>query len=94
LVLWGFELMGTISYGSPMAGNFWRAIWVWVICFGVTIIVSLLTSRSQKTDEELEGLVWSLTEKKEAVERAWYKNHWVLAAIALVITIILNIIFF
>ena len=94
LVLWGFELMGVISYGSPMAGNFWRAIWAWVICFGVTIIVSLLTSRSQKTDEELEGLVWGLTEKKEAVEPAWYKKPWVLAAAALAITIILNIIFF
>jgi solute:Na+ symporter, SSS family len=94
VVLWGFELMGIVNYGSPMAGNFWRAIWAWVICFGVTIIVTLLTSRSQKTDEELEGLVWGLTEKKEAVETAWYKKPWVLAAAALAITIALNIIFF
>ena len=94
VVLWGFELMGVINYGSPMAGNFWRAIWAWVICFGVTIIVSLLTSRSQKADEELEGLVWGLTEKKEAVETAWYKKPWVLAAAALAIAIALNIIFF
>src|SRR5919202_510699 len=94
LVIWGFELMGTITYGSPMAGNFWRAIWAWVICFGVTIVVSLLTSRSRKSDEEFEGLVWGLTEKKEAVERAWYKKPWVLAAIALGITLLLNIIFF
>ena len=86
--------MGAISYGSPMAGNFWRAIWAWVICFGVTIIVTLLTSRSQKSDEELEGLVWGLTEKKEAAEPAWYKKPWVLAAAALAITIALNIIFF
>jgi solute:Na+ symporter, SSS family len=93
LVIWGFELMGTIAYGSPMAGNFWRAIWAWIICFGVTIIVSLLTSRSQKSDEELEGLVWGLTEKKEAVEPAWYKRPWVLAAAALAITVALNIIF-
>ena len=94
VVIWGFELMGTIAYGSPMAGNFWRAIWAWVICFGVTIIVSLLTSRSQKSDEELEGLVWGLSEKKEAVEPAWYKKPWVLAAAALAITLVLNIIFF
>jgi SSS family solute:Na+ symporter len=94
VVIWGFELMGTIAYGSPMAGNFWRAIWAWVICFGVTIIVSLLTSRSQKSDEELEGLVWGLSEKKEAVEPAWYKRPWILAAAALAITLVLNIIFF
>ena len=94
LELWGLELMGVISYGSPMAGNFWRSIWAWLICFGVTIVVSLLTSRSRKTDEELKGLVWGLTEKKEAVERVWYKKPWVLAAAALGITLVLNIIFF
>ncbi|HVF00465.1 MAG TPA: sodium:solute symporter family protein [Rubrobacteraceae bacterium] len=94
LALWVFELMGLISYGSPMAGNFWRAIWAWVICFGITIIVTLLTSRSQKTDEELEGLVWGLTEKKEAAEPAWYKKPWVLGVAALAITFVLNIIFF
>src|ERR671917_1165242 len=93
VVIWGFELMGAISYGSPMAGKFWRSIWAWVICFGVTIIVSLLTSRSQKSDEELEGLVWGLSEKKEAVEPAWYKKPWELAAAALAITVALNIIF-
>jgi SSS family solute:Na+ symporter len=94
VVLWILELMGVISYGSPMAGNFWRAWWVWLICVGVTIIVTLLTSRTQKPEEELQGLVWGLTEKKEAEEQAWYKKPWVLATAALAITIALNIIFF
>ena len=92
LVLWGLELMGILQYGSPMAGNFWRAWWAWLACVGVTIVVTLLTSRSRKTDEELHGLVWGLTEKKEAEEQAWYKKPWVLAVAALAIT--LNIIFF
>ena len=94
VVLWILELMGVISYGSPMAGNFWRAWWVWLICVGVTIIVTLLTSRTQKPEEELQGLVWGLTEKKEGEEQAWYKKPWVLATAALAITIALNIIFF
>jgi SSS family solute:Na+ symporter len=47
-----------------------------------------------KPDEELRGLVWGLTEKKEAEEQAWYKKPWVLAAVALAITLALNIIFF
>jgi SSS family solute:Na+ symporter len=34
-----------------------------------------------------------LTEKKEAVEPAWYKKPWVLAGAALAITVALNIIF-
>ncbi|MBV9454160.1 MAG: hypothetical protein JOZ19_08605 [Rubrobacter sp.] len=94
LTLWGLELWGTLSYGSPMAGNFWRAWWAWVVCIGVTVMASLFTSRSRKTDEELRGLVWGLTEKKEAEEQAWYKKPWVLAAVALAITLALNIIFF
>ena len=46
LVLYRLELAGTIVYGAPMAGNFWRAWWAWVICVAVTAAVSLLTSRS------------------------------------------------
>jgi solute:Na+ symporter, SSS family len=94
LGLWVLELAGILQYGSPMAGNFWRAWWAWVICVVVTVAVSLLTSRSQKTDEELEGLVWGLTEKKEGEEPVWYKKPWVLAVAALAITLALNIIFF
>jgi len=92
LVLYGLELLGVISYGSPMAGNFWRAIWGWLICIGVTVVASLLTE--PKRDEELRGLVWTLTEKKEAKEEPWYKNPWVLAALALVLAVLLNVIFF
>ena len=94
LALWGLELWGILSYGSPMAGNFWRVWWAWLVCVGVTVSVSLLTSSSRKADEELRGLVWGLTEKKEAEEQAWYKKSWVLAAVALAITLALNIIFF
>jgi solute:Na+ symporter, SSS family len=94
LVIWGFELAGVLAYGSPMAGNFWRSWWAWVICVVVIIVVSLLTSRSRKPDEELHNLVWGLTEKKEAEEQAWYKKPWVLAVAVLAITVALNIIFF
>jgi SSS family solute:Na+ symporter len=94
LVIWGFELMGMLTYGSPMAGNFWRSWWAWVICVVTIIGVSLLTSRSRKSDDELQNLVWGLTEKKEAEETAWYKKPWVLAVAALAITVALNIIFF
>src|SRR3712207_6796726 len=94
LVIWGFELMGMLTYGSPMAGNLWRSWWGWGICVVTIIGVSLLTSRSRKSDDELQNLVWGLTEKKEAAEPAWYKKPWVLAVAALAITVALNIIFF
>ncbi len=92
LGLYILELLKVISYGSPMAGNFWRALWGWLICVGVTIIVSLFTQ--PKPEEELKGLVWSLTEKKQAEKQPWYKNPWVLGALALAIAIVLNVIFF
>jgi SSS family solute:Na+ symporter len=58
----------------------------------VTVAVSLLTEA--KRDDELRGLVWSLTEKVEAKEQPWYQNPWVLAALALVLAILLNVLFF
>ena len=94
LVLYGLELGGIIVYGAPMAGNFWRAWWAWVICVSITVVVSMLTSGSRKTDSQLQGLVWGLTEKKEGEEPAWYKRPVVLAVTVLAITIVLNIIFF
>ena len=48
----------------------------------------------RKTDGELHGLVWGLTEKKEGVEPAWYKRPVVLAVAVLAIAVALNIIFF
>lgn len=92
LVFYGLELAGVIQYGSPMAGNFWRAWWAWVVCFVATVAVSLVTR--PKPEEELRGLVYGLTEKKEGVEHAWYKKPSVLAAAVLLITLALNIIFF
>jgi hypothetical protein len=35
-----------------------------------------------------------MTEKKQAVERSWYKKPWVLGVTAIAITVALNIIFF
>jgi hypothetical protein len=38
---------------SDMAANFWRAWWAWLICFGVTIVISLFMKK--KPAEELVG---------------------------------------
>lgn len=70
----------------------WRALIAWAICFVVTIGVSLFTA--PKPDTELKGLVYSLTPKAEVKETVWYKRPLVLAAVALVILIVFNILFF
>ena len=45
---------------KDMAENMYRALWCWLICVSVTIIVSLLTR--PKPVEELTGLVYGCTE--------------------------------
>jgi solute:Na+ symporter, SSS family len=80
-------------YGSDMAQNFWMAIYAWTTCFVVTIVISLLTKR-KKTDEELRGLVYSLTDRfSDDDHLGWYAKPAALAVIMLVITVVLNIIF-
>jgi solute:Na+ symporter, SSS family len=72
--------------------TFWTAIAAFVTCFVVTIIVSLLTA--PRPAEELRGLVYSLTPKPEDTEAVWYRRPAVLAIIVLVLSVVLNIIFF
>jgi solute:Na+ symporter, SSS family len=76
-----------------MAQNFWTAIFAWTTCFLMTIIVSLLT-RQGKSEDDLRGLVYSLTPhvaKDESLH--WYAQPATLAIAVLAATIALNIIF-
>ncbi len=86
--------LGTImhKYHSEMAQNFWTAIWAWSVCFVATIVISLLTTRA-KTDEELRGLVYSLTPKEKHPELAWYQQPATLGVFVMVAVIVLNIVF-
>jgi SSS family solute:Na+ symporter len=66
-------------YPSEMAQNFWTAICAWVACFSLTIIISLLTKRG-KTDDELRGLVYSLTPRVKEENIRWFSQPAVLGA--------------
>jgi SSS family solute:Na+ symporter len=81
----------SLNYPTVMAGNFWRAIIGWLVCFIVTIIVSLFTKPKRKRD--LIGLVWGLSSKPVAkqAKEPWYVNPVYLSIIALLITLALNI---
>lgn len=63
-----------------------------IVCFVVTVLVSLATVR--KPDEELRGLVYSLTPRQTDAAKRWYKNPLWLGIIVLIATFILNIIFY
>ena len=81
-----------IIYRSELGQTFWTAIAAWVTCFVVTIVVSLVTR--PRPDDELRGLVYSLTPKPDDRTEVWYERPSVLAAIVLAIAVLLNITFF
>jgi solute:Na+ symporter, SSS family len=88
---------GTIDLGSQLAASFWGAIIAFLAVLAVTVGVSLVTQ--PKPDAELRGLVWGLTRTEEDPEEhdpaddVWYRSPWLLAAGAIVLIVILNIIF-
>jgi len=79
-------------YPAEMAQNFWEAIWAFGACTVITLVVSVATPRT-KTDEELKGLVYTLTPKIVEQGVPWYKSPVALAIIVLICTIALNLIF-
>jgi solute:Na+ symporter, SSS family len=80
------------SFPSDMAQNFWLASFAFTACFLLTLVISLLTRRT-KTDEELKGLVYSLTPRLKDEETAWYLRPAVLGMVLLICCAILNVIF-
>ena len=80
-------------FRSEMGQNFYVAIAAWSACFVLTVLVSLVTRRN-KTDAELQGLVYSLTLRlpPESGE-PWYKRPVVIGVIVLAVTLGLNLLF-
>jgi len=78
-------------YPSEMAQNFWTAIWAWSVCMVITTLVSLVT-RPRK-EEELVGLVYSLTKRTSEADLPWYQKPEALGILVLVLALVLNIIF-
>jgi solute:Na+ symporter, SSS family len=80
-------------FRSGMAQSFWMAIFAFTGCFLGTIIISLAT-KANRTDDELRGLVYSLTEKpQDPAGTPWYARPVTLGVIVLAVTLVLNIIF-
>lgn len=76
---------------SPMAANFWRAWWAWLICFAVTILVSAFTKPKPKA--QLAGLVKGLTTVPRDGKLRFYQRPGIMALAALGVFLILNLIF-
>jgi solute:Na+ symporter, SSS family len=79
------------TYPSEMAQNFWTAIFAWTTCFVITALVSLFTR--PRPDEELKGLVYSLTPRPREEGVPLYRQPGPLAIAVLAATLVLNVIF-
>lgn len=77
---------------SGMGQAFIVAAMSWIANFCTTIVVSLCTK--PKHADELRGLVYSLTVKPEYPHKKWYQKVMLPGLILIIITIILNMIFF
>jgi SSS family solute:Na+ symporter len=78
-------------YLSPMAANFYQAVWAFSVCAVVTVVVTLFTQ--PRKEEELVGLVYSLTPKPRNQDLPWYERPGILAIGILALCTVLNIIF-
>lgn len=80
------------TYPSEMAQNFWTAIFAFSVALVLTYVISLSTKRN-KTDEQLKGLVYSLTPKQVDDSQYWYQKPVVLSIFVGVVALALSIIF-
>jgi SSS family solute:Na+ symporter len=80
----------TFYSGTSQAFNI---AWIsFVVCFVVTALISFVTK--PKPENELVGLVYSLTPRQRDKNRIWYKNPIWLAVIVVLITLFFNILFY
>ncbi len=81
-----------IEFPSEMAQNFWLAAFAFTVCFVLTLVISLATSRT-KSDEQLKGLVYSLTPKIVDHNVPVWQRPAVVGTALLIGCVILNFIF-
>jgi len=76
---------------KPMAENMYRALWSWIICVTVTVVVSYATK--PRPLGELTGLVYGATELPSEGHLPLYQRPIFWAGVVAVVFIILQIIF-
>lgn len=79
------------EHAKDMAENMYRALWSWLICVAVTVVISYLSK--PKTDSELVGLVRGCTEIPSEGDLRFWQRPIFWASIVFAIFILLNVIF-
>jgi SSS family solute:Na+ symporter len=75
-----------------MAQNFWTAIFAFTAALVLTFLITVVTKRT-KTDEQLKGLVYSLTPKTLDDSKHWYQKPGFMAIIVGAMALALSLLF-
>jgi SSS family solute:Na+ symporter len=78
-------------HARDMAENMYRALWSWVICVLVTVVVSMLTA--PKPESELKGLVYGVTEIPSEGDVSVFQRPWFWASVVGASLVAVNIFF-
>jgi len=76
---------------KALAQDMYQALWSFVVCVVVTVVVSLMTK--PKADAELAGLVMGLTDIPSVGDLPFYEKPVFWAGVVAVVFVVLNIIF-
>ena len=79
------------SHAKDMAENMYRALWSWIVCVLVTVVISLLTK--PKPETELRGLVYGATDIPSEKNVVYYRRPIFWAGVVAVGFLIVNILF-
>jgi SSS family solute:Na+ symporter len=77
---------------QPMAENLYRALWSWIVCVVVTIVVSYCGK--QMPDSALSGLVYGVTPLPDDGATSLWQKPIFWAVVVIVVFFVLNLIFF
>lgn len=83
-----------LAFGTQpkdLAQDMYRALWSWIVCVVVTIVVSLMTR--PKPETELVGLVYGCTTLPSEGDLRLYERPVFWACVVAVVFVILNIVF-
>ncbi len=102
--MWAYTTFGTVeekaqalarvalsSNAKPMAENLYRALWSWIICVAVTVVVSFVTK--PVPTEQLSGLVYGVTPIPDDGSKTIWQKPIFWATVVIVVFFILNLIF-
>ncbi len=76
---------------KALAQDMYQALWSFLVCVSVTVLVSLATQR--RSDAELAGLVYGLTEVPSVGDVPFYEKPLFWAGVVAVVFVFLNILF-